>query len=61
MVIVIYPEDLPKGENFLGDRKNPKLADVMITVIPQATIIAQDIVLYKYGNKTIVLKSAESI
>jgi hypothetical protein len=56
MVIVIYPEDLPKA--FKGDKKNPK-SETLFEDIKE--LLPEDIVLYKYGNKTIVLKSAESI
>jgi len=56
MVIVLYPEDLPII--FKGNKKNPKLEELF--EYPK-DFNTHDIVLYKYGNKTIVLKSAEPL
>jgi hypothetical protein len=56
-MIILYPEDLDCWFDHEVDKKNPKLED--FCVAPAIHLSPKDIVLYKYEDKTIVLKGPE--
>ena len=52
MMIIMYPEDLPKG--FKGHKKNPLL--INFPQLKKISFELEDVVMYKYESETIFLK-----